>query len=46
MTDRDRHRPDRACPRERGQATVEFALVLPLIVLGMLAILQIGLVVR
>ena len=46
MTARDRHRPDRACPRERGQATVEFALVLPLIVLGMLAILQIGLVVR
>jgi len=30
----------------RGQATVEFALVLPLLVLGMLAIVQTGLVVR
>jgi Flp pilus assembly protein TadG len=39
-------RPGRACPRERGQATVEFALVLPLIVFGLLAILQVGLVVR
>jgi TadE-like protein len=47
MTDRVLHlRPDRACLRERGQATVEFALVLPLIVFGMLAILQVGLVVR
>ncbi len=47
MTDRvSPLRPDRACLRERGQATVEFALVLPLIVFGMLAILQVGLVVR
>jgi hypothetical protein len=30
----------------RGQATVEFAFVLPLLVLGMLAIVQTGLVVR
>lgn len=39
-------RPDRACPHERGQATVELALVLPLAVFGLLAILQVGLVVR
>lgn len=39
-------RPDRACPRERGQATVELALVLPLVVFALLAILQVGLVVR
>ena len=32
--------------RERGQATVEFALVLPLIVLAALAVIQVGLVVR
>jgi hypothetical protein len=38
--------PGWACPRERGQATVEFAHVLPLVVFGMLAILQVGLVVR
>jgi len=35
-----------ACPPERGQATVELALVLPLFVLGLMAILQVGLVVR
>ncbi len=45
MPRRDRH-PDRACPRPRGQATVELALVLPLVVFGLLAILQVGLVVR
>ena len=45
MVARDVH-PDRACPRERGQATVELALVLPLIVFALLAILQVGLVVR
>ena len=38
--------PDRACLRTRGQATVELALVLPLVVFGLLAILQVGLVVR
>ena len=47
MAFRVSHRcPDRACPRERGQATVEFALVLPLILFGLMAILQVGLVVR
>jgi len=35
-----------ACPRERGQATVEFALMLPLVVLMILAVLQTALVVR
>jgi hypothetical protein len=39
-------RPDRACPRARGQATVELALVLPLVVFGLMAVLQVGLVVR
>jgi Flp pilus assembly protein TadG len=39
--------PGRACPRAtRGQATVELALVLPLVVFGLLAVLQVGLVVR
>jgi hypothetical protein len=38
--------PHRACLRTRGQATVELALVLPLVVFGLLAILQVGLVVR
>jgi hypothetical protein len=38
--------PDRACLRARGQATVELALVLPLVVLGLMAVLQVGLVVR
>lgn len=47
MAARVSHRaPDRACPRERGQATVEFALVLPLVLFGLMAILQVGLVVR
>ncbi|MFI5046807.1 MAG: TadE/TadG family type IV pilus assembly protein [Acidimicrobiia bacterium] len=32
--------------RERGQATVEFAFVLPLVVLAVLAVIQVGLVVR
>ena len=35
-----------ACPRERGQATVEFALILPLVVLMLLAVLQTALIVR
>ena len=39
-----RRHPRGAC--ERGQATVEFAFVLPLLVLAMLAIVQVGLVVR
>jgi hypothetical protein len=32
--------------RESGQSTVEFALVLPLVVLAVLAVIQVGLVVR
>jgi Flp pilus assembly protein TadG len=32
--------------RERGQATVEFALVLPILVLALMAVLQVALVVR
>ncbi|MEY2448174.1 MAG: TadE-like protein [Acidimicrobiaceae bacterium] len=32
--------------RERGQATVEAALVLPLVVLLLLAVVQVGLLVR
>lgn len=35
-----------ATGRERGQATVEFAFVLPLLVLALLAVVQVGLVVR
>ena len=35
-----------ACSRERGQATVEFALILPMVVLLLLAILQTALIVR
>jgi len=31
---------------QRGQATVEFALLLPVLVMGLLAILQVALVVR
>ncbi len=38
-----RHRARRG---ERGQATVEFAFLLPLIVLSLLAVIQVGLVVR
>jgi hypothetical protein len=40
-----RARPS-SCPRERGQATVEFALILPMVVFLMLAILQTALIVR
>lgn len=40
-----RMRPS-TCPRERGQATVEFALILPMVVFLLLAILQTALVVR
>jgi uncharacterized protein (UPF0333 family) len=36
----------RCAAGEGGQATVEFALVLPLIVLAALAVIQVGLVVR
>ena len=36
----------RARARERGQATVEFALILPVLVLALLAVLQVALVVR
>jgi TadE-like protein len=36
----------RASRRERGQATVEFALVLPLLMMAALAIIQVALVVR
>jgi Flp pilus assembly pilin Flp len=32
--------------RERGQATVEFALVLPVLAIALLAVLQVALVVR
>jgi Flp pilus assembly protein TadG len=32
--------------RERGQATVEFAFLLPLVILAVLAVIQVGLVVR
>lgn len=38
-------RARRACG-EPGQATVEFALVLPLLVMAMLAVIQVGLLVR
>lgn len=36
----------RARDRERGQATVEFALLLPVLVLSLLAVIQVALVVR
>ncbi len=45
MRSRDRARLV-ACPRQRGQATVELALVLPLVVFAALAVLQVGIVVR
>ncbi|MBV8952029.1 MAG: pilus assembly protein [Actinobacteria bacterium] len=35
-----------AWPRQRGQATVELALLLPILVMGVLAIVQVGLLVR
>jgi hypothetical protein len=35
-----------ACPPERGQATVEFALLFPLVILMLLAVLQTALIVR
>ncbi len=38
--------PTVACPHERGQATVEFALILPLVVMMLLAVLQTALIVR
>jgi len=43
-----RHRVPRICRGgpERGQATVEFAFVLPLLLVAALAIVQVGLVVR
>jgi Flp pilus assembly protein TadG len=36
----------RRVPRERGQATVEFALLLPVLALALLAVIQVALVVR
>jgi hypothetical protein len=39
-------RRHRTRDRERGQATVEFAFLLPLVVLAVLAVIQVGLVVR
>ena len=41
-----RRRVARRVRREHGQATVEFAFLLPLMVLAALAIIQVGLVVR
>jgi Flp pilus assembly protein TadG len=35
-----------ACPRQSGQATVELALVLPVIVMALLAVIQTGIVAR
>src|SRR5690348_7793674 len=42
----DRHRPVRRAHGERGQATVEAALVLPVVTFFLLGVVQIGLVVR
>jgi len=39
-------RRHRGRDRERGQATVEFAFLLPLVILAVLAVIQVGLVVR
>lgn len=36
----------RRCARDRGQSTVELALLLPFVVLALLAIVQVGLVVH
>jgi uncharacterized protein (UPF0333 family) len=36
----------RSARRERGQATVEFALVLPLLMMAAMAVIQVALVVR
>lgn len=36
----------RRCTRDRGQSTVELALLLPFVVLALLAIVQVGLVVH
>ena len=38
--------PATACRRSRGQATVETALLLPVIALALLAVIQIGLIVH
>ena len=38
--------PNAGNERQRGQATVEFAFVLPLLLLAAMAIIQVGLVVR
>ena len=40
------HRPSRPAGRDAGQATVELVLVLPVVVLAMLLVLQVGLIAR